>query len=96
MPTTIKTEAARVALAEREFQQDAAEIQRRIEARMQALRHDPRATDRTAFRRLCIEDRDLSLLLVEVEATKVWRDSVIADGDVATIEDDQQVRRTPR
>jgi hypothetical protein len=94
--TTIRTEQARVALAHREFEQGDAETQRKIEKRFRSLKRDPRATNREAFKRLCAEDQELVLLFVELKANEVWRDSVIADGDVATIEDDLSVRWTAR
>jgi hypothetical protein len=94
MPTTIKTEAARVALAHREFNQEDARIRQEFVARMKALRSDPRATDRAAFEKLCNADQELVRLTVELEVMKVWRDTNIADGCVATIEDDGEVRWT--
>src|SRR6516162_5994689 len=53
MPTRITTRAARVALANRDYEQARAEIEAKIDARMQQLHADPRATDKAAFLSLC-------------------------------------------
>ena len=95
MPTTIKTEAARVALAHHQYEQDAAETRRKMAARASALMRDPRATDGEAYRKLCANDPGLAALTLELKAHKVWRDGVIEDGCIATIEDDGRVRWTP-
>ena len=49
MPTRITTRAARVALANRDYEQARAEIEAKIDARIQQLHADPRATDKAAF-----------------------------------------------
>lgn len=54
---------------------------------------DPRATDREA-RKLCADDPELAALALELKAGEVWRDGVIMDDCIATIEDDGRVRWT--
>ena len=47
MPTTITTEQARIALAHREYEQDIAELKRKMDIRYRALKQDPEQTTRT-------------------------------------------------
>lgn len=94
MPTPIQTKAARVALAHREYEQDAAETREKMAARCRVLMSDPPATDREAYWALCVDDPELAALAAELKAEEVWRDSVIEEGCAATIEDDGRVRWT--
>jgi hypothetical protein len=92
MPTTIRTEQARRALAHREYDQAVAEIERALEARADVLKRDPRATDLASFQKLCIADPEFGKLVLAKAASKAWRDGNIADGCIPTIEDDGEVR----
>jgi hypothetical protein len=94
MPTTITTEAARVAMAHREYDQAVAEIEAQMDARAAVLMQDPRATDRAAFQQLCAADPEFRELVLAQAAVSAWRDAVIEDRCIATIEDDGQVRWT--
>lgn len=91
MPTRITTEAARVALANREHDQAMADIERRTAARAAQLKADPRATDETAFVQLCVEDQTMRELTIAKVAIQVWRDGNIQSGAVATVKDDGRV-----
>ena len=92
MPTTIRTERARIALAHREYEQEAAMIERELNARAAVLKRDSRAVDLASFQKLCIADPEFGRLVLEREAMKVWRDSNIKDDCVAVLEDDGTVR----
>jgi hypothetical protein len=96
MPTTIRTEAARVALAHREYEKDTREHRRQLRARAAVLMRDPSATDREAFAMLCAADPEFQELVLSLACDEVWRDSNIEAGAVATIEDDGSVRWTAR
>jgi hypothetical protein len=80
----------RVALAEREYRDGRA--QERFDARCDALAAVAR--DRKHFQQLCRGDRELLELFIGMAAAKVWREAVISDGNVATVEDDGRVRWT--
>jgi hypothetical protein len=94
MPTTITTEQARIALAHREYDQHVAETERKMNARGQALKLDPRATDKEALLKLCAADPELQEHVLSMVCWKVWRDENIKNGCVATIKDDGEVRWT--
>jgi hypothetical protein len=94
MPTTIRTEQARVALAHREYRKHSAEHKRRLKIRGLELKRDPRAIDEASFLKLCAEDPECFDLMLSLVCDEVWRDANIENGCVATIEDDGRVRWT--
>jgi len=96
MPTRITTRAARVALANRDYEQARAEIEAKIDARIQQLHADPRATDKAAFLSLCKADQELRVLAVQLGAAKAERGVALDDDVIVTLEDDERVRWTLR
>jgi hypothetical protein len=94
MPTTIRTEQARVALAHHEYRQSAAETERKLNARARVLKRDPRAVYPDSYLKLCAADPEFCELVIMAEGDKVGRDGVIRDRRVATIEDAGEVRWT--
>src|SRR6516162_6492838 len=96
MPTRITTRAARVALANRDYEQARAEIEAKIDARMQQLHADPRATDKAAFLSLCKADQELRVLAIQLGAANAERGVVLDDDVIVTLEDDGRVRWTLR
>jgi hypothetical protein len=85
-PISITTEAARVAMAHREFEQKAIKIRRKLKARSAVLRHDSRATDEEAYRKLCIADPEMQELTTELAAREGIRDALIDLGCVPAFE----------
>jgi hypothetical protein len=83
-----------VALAHREYEQSAAEIERKLKARARAPDRNPEAPDGEAFLKLCAVDPELQKLARSMAAQNVWRDINIKTDTVATIEDDGRVRWT--
>jgi len=96
MPTRITTRAARVALANRDYEQARAEIEAKIDARIQQLHADPRATDKAAFLSLCKADQELRVLAIQLGAAKAERGVALDDDVIVTLEDDERVRWTLR
>jgi hypothetical protein len=85
-PISITTEAARVAMAHREFEQHAVKIRRKLKARSAVLRRDSRATDEEAYRKLCIADPEMQELTSELAAREGIRDALIDLGCVPAFE----------
>jgi hypothetical protein len=73
MPKKIITEAARIALAHREFEQNVAKIRRKLNARSAKLKRESRATNERSFHELCEADPEIQ----ELDFREVWRDFVI-------------------
>ena len=96
MPTRITTRAARVALANRDYEQARAEIEAKIDARMQQLHADPRATDKPPFLSLCKADQEFRVLAIQLGAANAERGVVLDDDVIVTLEDDGRVRWTLR
>jgi len=82
MPTRITTRAARVALANRDYEQARAEIEAKIDARMQRLHADPRATDKPPFLSLCKADQELRVLAIQLGAANAERGVVRSNRDL--------------
>ena len=55
-------------MAHRDFEQKAIKIRRKLKARSAVLRHDSRATDEEAYRKLCIADLEMQELTSELYA----------------------------
>ena len=94
MPTTIATEQARIALVHREYEQDIAELKRKMDIRYRALTQDP--SKRQGRLPEAMHRRSRATLALELQCDEVWHDGVIKAGCAATIEDDGSVRRTGR
>jgi hypothetical protein len=94
IPQKIIAEAARVALAHRQFEESATKIRRRLKVRRKVLKRDPRATHEEAFEQLCDADPEMRQLAHELLVREAFRDVVINYCCVPTIEDGGTVRWT--
>lgn len=98
MPTQIKTEKARVALAHREYEQEMGKHYAKLRVRLRALGYDTDSVESKAdFERLMKlvakrkPDEIIGKLMVEVIATDVWHEFIIGKGAIPTIQDDGTV-----
>jgi hypothetical protein len=92
MRDKVITEAARVALARREFQESAADIQRKLNARSAILRRRYHVTDEESFFKPCAVDSEIQKLVAKLEFGEVWRDFVIDYHCLPTVQDDGKIR----
>jgi hypothetical protein len=92
MPKKIITEAARIALAHREFEQNVAKIRRKLNARSAKLKRESRATNERSFHELCEADPEIQELLAKLDFREVWRDFVIDFHCIPSVEEDGRIR----